>query len=321
MFNNLTTLTTSNSTTSEVFFIYELGTKSEFYKVNLDPGAQTDIAESFKKAVEKSIIEPTTGIASLHKVSSLSNNASNIYEYDILPKSEVFSLMESIGSLKVSSSIKAFDFSTQPLENVKGIVIRLTDGTENLYIYQHKHAVSLHKKSALSFLSLQGNILTRVEHDIINISKNIDFFMYNDTQYIVNLKRLESSYGLNIVIDNMVAQAVPKIVALNIIDMTPHSDPDKIFDDLKKNRSCMKKIAKVLNGTILSGGAGITINQIQTICSDFPLFGRNIVFTNNLIDLGSQKKKLFFIRMLNDEAVRSALTNDVSLADDRESAA
>ena len=325
MFSALGPFINSNSTTAEVFFVSEVsaapGTPVSliFNKVNLDQNAQTDLASNFKDSFQSQVIDITAGAASLLKVSSLSNNSINIYEYDIVPKAPVFSVLEAISQLTVSSNNPAFDFATQPLEKVKGIVVKLTDGITSLYLYQHKFPIALHKKSKLSFMSSQGNILTRVGYDVIDINKNIDFFMLSGVHYVVNVKRLETSYGLDAVINNMVTQAIPLIVGLNVIDLSLHTNPLEIFDDLKKNKSGMRKIAKILNGRVLN--VGLTMPQIMTVCQDFPVFGRNISFSNNLVDLSSLKKKLYFLRMLNDEAVRSALTNDVSLADDRESAA
>lgn len=319
MFSGLSAFVGSNSTTAELFFVSEASAALTFNRVNLDPSAQTDLASSFKAGFQSEVIDISIGLSALKKISSLANSSNNIYEYDITPKAPIFETIELISRLTVNSAVRAFDFATQPLENVKGIVIKLTDGNNNLYLYQHKFPIALHKKSKLSFMSAQGNILKRVGHDVIDINKNIDFFMYNGVHYVVNIKRLEISYGLDAVINNMVNQAIPLIVALNVIDMSAHAKPLEIFDDLKKNKSSMRKIAKILNGRILS--AGLTITQIINVCNDFPVFSRGITLNNNLVDLSSQKKKLTFIRMLNDEAVRSALTNDVSLADDRESAA
>ncbi|AAO54619.1 DUF4868 domain-containing protein [Pseudomonas syringae group genomosp. 3] len=325
MFSGLNTFVGSSSTTAELFFVSETSAAPgatvalTFNRVNLDSNAQTDLASNFKASFRSEVIDISTGLSVLTKISSLFNSSNNVYEYDILPKAPIFETIELISLLTVSSTVNSFDFATQPLEKVKGMVIKLTDGNTNLYLYQHKFPIALHRKSKLSFMSTQRNILKRVGHDVIDINKNIDFFMYNGVHYIVNVKRLEASYGLDAVINNMVNQVIPLIVSLNVIDMSAHANPLEIFDDLKKNKSSMRKIAKILNGRILS--VGLTIPQIINVCNDFPVFSRGITFSNNFVDLSSQKKKLIFIRMLNDEAVRSALTNDVSLADDRESAA
>lgn len=325
MFSALNTFIGSTSTTAEIFFVSEtLATSAapsslNFNRVNLDQAAQMDLASNFKASFQKEVIDVSAGAAHLVKVSSLTNSLNSIFEYDITPKAEIFLKIEAISQLTVASNVAAFNFATQPLEQVKGIVVKLTDGVTSLYLYQHKFPIALHKKSRLSFMRTAGNVLTRVLDDVIDINKNIDFFMYGGVHYVVNIKRLESSYGLDLIINNMVAQAIPAIIGLNVIDLSAHTAPLSMFDDIKKNKSGMRKIAKILNGRVLA--SGLTIPQIQAVCLAFPVFYRNIFFSNNLVDLGSQKKKMYFLRMLNDEAVRSALTNDVSLADDRESAA
>jgi len=164
--------------------------------------------------------------------------------------------------------------------------------------------------------SMSGNVLQEVERDVIDVRKDFDFFFYNGKHYVLNLSLLESSYGLNTIIDNMVSLVVPNIVSLNIINMANIPIPNSIFDEVKTNRTYMKKLAKIQG----AGLPPVTISQVQTILNDFPKFGRELNIVNNLVDLDSKRKKMFFIRLLNDEAVRTALTNSIYLAEERESA-
>lgn len=319
MFSSLSSLCSSAHTSCEMFFLTKSNTTSqlEIKKIALEPSAQSSLTTKFTKKFQDDVINKTSSNSSLNPVSALLSKGDEIYEYDITPPAEEFVLIEQISQFTASSIIKSFNFSTDSFSDIKGIVLKLTDGNDSLFLYQHTYQVSLHKKSGLSFLkSMNGNLLTEVDHDVIDVRKDFDFFYFNRKHYICNLKVLENHYGLNSIIDNMVSLAIPKIVSLNIIDVSGISNPLEIFDDMKSNRSCMKKLAKIQSNNL----PAITIQQISIILNDFPKFGRELSIKNNLIELSSQKKKLLFIRLLNDEAVRSALTNNVFLADDRESA-
>lgn len=98
---------------------------------------------------------------------------------------------------------------------------------------------------------MNGNLLTEVDHDVIDVRKDFDFFYFNGKHYICNLKVLENHYGLNSIIDNMVSLAIPKIVSLNIIDVSGTPNPLEIFDDMKSNRSCMKNLLRFRATTCL----------------------------------------------------------------------
>jgi hypothetical protein len=319
MFNTLNSLCSSQHASCEMFFIIKpkSAPQLDFRKIALDPSAQNSLTTKFTKKIEEDIINKTSAISSLNPVSSLMNKGNEIYTYDITPPADEFTIIEKISKLIASSNTQPFNFSVDSFSDIKGIVLHLTDGNESIFLYQHTYQVSLHKKSGLSFLkSMNGNLLTEVNHDVIDVRKDFDFFYYKGIHYICNIKVLENYYGLNAIIDNMVKLAIPKIVSLNIIDVSGVADPLTIFDDMKSNRGCMRKLAKIQNNNL----PPITMQQISVILTDFPKFGRELTILNNRIELSSQKKKLLFIRLLNDEAVRSALTNDVSLADDRESA-
>lgn len=319
MFSNLKPMCQSVSTSCEMFFIINdrVNNALDYRKVDLDPTAQGNLTAHFKKKIEDEIVIKTSGLASIPLVSSLSSKGGEVYEYDILPVADELAIVAQISQLRVSSNPTTFDFSTHKLSDVKAIVLKISDGNDSVYIYQHKYPISLHKKSGLSFMkSMSGNVLKEVEHDVIDVRKDFDFFFYNGKHYVLNLSLLESSYGLNTIIDKMVSLVVPDIVNLNIINMANIPIPNSIFDEVKPNRTYMKKLAKIQG----AGLPPVTISQVQTILNDFPKFGRELSVVNNLVDLDSKRKKMFFIRLLNDEAVRTALTNSIYLAEERESA-
>lgn len=319
MFGSLSSIYSSQQTSCELFFILDLsnGTPFIYKRVDLDSLAQQEITDNFKNKIRDEIVFKTNGLSSIDLVSSLSSKNDDIYEHDMPQQSQEFKLIEDISKLTVSSNPSIFDFSVNDLSEVRGLVIKLSDGNDNIYLYQHKYAISLHKKSKLSFMkSNSGNVLIGIDRDVLDIRKDFDFFFYQAKHYINNLSLLEREYGLNAIIDNMVNLAIPRIISMNIINMVGIGNQNAFFDEVKSNRTYMRKLAKIHK----NGVPAVNIVQIQKILTDFPKFGRELNIVNNLLELNSKRKKMFFIRLLNDEAVRSALTNKVYLADDRESA-
>ncbi|MEY7422086.1 Kiwa anti-phage protein KwaB-like domain-containing protein, partial [Klebsiella pneumoniae] len=181
---------------------------------------------------------------------------------------------------------------------------------------QHRYPNFLHKKSRLSFLG-EGDVLVPIPYDMINISKVIDFFVFDGISYAINIKLLEERYGLTQVIDNMVSEVTPKIIEMEIVNKSVLAEPEKIFDDMKDDRGFMRKLARVLKNGILE--LNIDVNIVNEIKTSFPTIGRNIDIINDdngmqYIKLTSKARKKAFIRLLNDEAVRSVLTQKPSIA-------
>ncbi|HDL8111339.1 TPA: DUF4868 domain-containing protein, partial [Yersinia enterocolitica] len=153
--------------------------------------------------------------------------------------------------------------------------------------------------------------------DMINISKVIDFFIFDGVSYAINIKLLEERYGLTQVIDNMVNEVTPKIIELEIVNKSVLAEPEQLFDDMKEDRGFMRKLARVLKNGILE--LNVDINIVNEIKDSFPTIGKNIEVVNDengiqYIKLTSKSRKKAFIRLLNDEAVRSVLTRKPSIA-------
>lgn len=276
------------------------------------------LTQSFSKSLKRDVIAPNAGQNFLPLVSSLLNRDKQVYEYDYnvinhLP--DALAKMPDVLNFGVNNTPPDFDFKQQDLSSVKGIVYYLCDGQGNgVVVYQHKYPISLHKKTRLSYFSANGRTLDEVNHDSIDINGNVDFFYFNNKYYALNINLLERVYGLEQIINNLAATATPHIIGLNILDTSNLQNPLGIFDDMHKNRNFMRKLATTANSSLIKSGT-ITIANIQRLIQNFPILGRNIIINQaGLIELSTKRQKLYFIRLLNNEASFTALDQEPFLA-------
>ncbi|EJE3906529.1 DUF4868 domain-containing protein, partial [Escherichia coli] len=76
----------------------------------------------------------------------------------------------------------------------------------------------------------------------------------------------------------------------------------------------MRKLATTANSSLIKSGT-ITIANIQRLIQNFPILGRNIIINQaGLIELSTKRQKLYFIRLLNNEASFTALDQEPFLA-------
>ncbi|ECG1093417.1 DUF4868 domain-containing protein, partial [Salmonella enterica subsp. enterica] len=293
------------------------------YRVRLEQQAETDLTASFVDSLTNVVIEPNNGKTSVPQVSTLVDRDKQVFEYDhqnINHLPQEFTLMDDVSSSGVNSNIPYFDFSNQNIRDIKGVIYHVCDGNGgSIVIYQHKYTVSLHRRTTKSFFSLNGRTLGTVDYDVIDINNTIDFFYFNGVYYAINISLLERSYGLKQVIDNIASLITPDIINLNIINTQGMSNPNDLFLDMYNDRSFMRRLAMVARGSIVQNG--ITIGQVQSVMSQFPVLGRELTINNGLLELNTQNQKRYFIRLLNNEASFTALDRSPFLAVGKDSAA
>ncbi|MFA1240441.1 Kiwa anti-phage protein KwaB-like domain-containing protein [Serratia odorifera] len=323
MKNELEAFVQSNGLTGEMFFIINDNDNYIYRRVILhDENTEPLITENFKKSITDEIIKRISvndnDDAIIDNITDMNYENKGVYCFDIASedKSTIIKIIEEISSLTVADNPIDFKFNDVNLDNIIGLVYHISDGDKNIFLYQHRYPNFLHKKSRLSFLG-EGDVLVPIPYDMINISKVIDFFVFEGISYAINIKLLEERYGLTQVIDNMVSEVTPKIIEMEIVNKSVLAEPEKIFDDMKDDRGFMRKLARVLKNGILE--LNIDVNIVNEIKTSFPTIGRNIDLINDgngipYIKLTSKARKKAFIRLLNDEAVRSVLTQKPSIA-------
>lgn len=323
MKNELETFVQSNGITGEMFFIISNNNNCFYRRVNLhDKNTEPLITENFKKSITNEIIKRISvndsGDVIIDNITDMNYEDKGVYYFDIANenKSAIIKIIEEISTLTVANNPIDFKFNDVDLDNVIGLVYHMSDGDKNIFLYQHRYPNFLHKKSRLSFLG-EGDVLVPIPYDMINISKIIDFFVFDGVSYAINIKLLEERYGLTQVINNMVSEVTPKIIEMEIVNRSVLAEPEKIFDDMKDDRGFMRKLARVLKNGILE--LNIDVDIVNEIKNSFPTIGRNIDLINDsngvkYIKLTSKARKKAFIRLLNDEAVRSVLTQKPSIA-------
>ncbi len=323
MFANVENILQSQNLSGEAFFIADMQGTIEIFKVNLEPAAETELTTSFTNSLMSSVVEPNRGKTAIPLVSILLERDKQVFEYDHLAINHLpteFTKMQDVLNLGVNGNVIYFNFATQNLISVKAVIYHLCDGNGNsVVIFQHKYPVSLHKKTKKSFFSLNGRTLDKITHDSIDINDTIDFFLFQNKYYALNIKLLERMYGLESVIDNLANNSTPLILGLNIVNEQGIAVPLDIFKDMYKDRVFMRRLAMISKGNLVQ--AGVSISQIQQVMQQFPVFQRNIDLSGGLVNLNTKDQKRYFIRLLNNEASFAALDNSPFLAVEKDSAA
>jgi len=323
MFSGIDAITRSQHVSGEAFFLTQSAAGLMLSSVLLEPTVERELTQAFSRKLQKVVVEPNDGKASVPLVSTALVRDKLVMEYDHAAVGHLpaeFDELKRVLTLGVNAQAPRFDFNQHSLTDVKGVVYLLGDGQgNNVVLYQHKYPVSLHKKTKSSFCSLNGRTLGKVNHDAIDINDTIDVFYFGGKFYTLNLALLERYYGLEQVIDNLAHSATPLILALNILNMVGVAVPGDIFKDMYKDRAFMRRLAMVSNGNIVR--QGLNIGQIQGVMTYFPIFSRTIDLTGGLVNLTTKDQKRYFIRLLNNEASFAALDNSPFLAVEKDSAA
>jgi hypothetical protein len=323
MFSGIEAIINSQHVSGEAFFLSNTSAGLVVNKALLEPQAEKDITASFAKKLKEVVVDPNVGKATIPLVSTLLERDRQVFEYDHAAIGHLppeFAEIEKVMTYGVNGSPAPFDFFKQDLGSVKGLIYHISDGTGgSVLLYQHKYPVALHRKTKKSFCSFNGRTLDKVQNDSIDINDTIDALFFSNKFYSLNVGLLERFYGLQQVIDNLAHSATPMILALNILNISGVQVPGDVFKDMYKDRAFMRRLAMVSKGSIVQ--SGVSINQIQQVMHQFPIFARTIDLSGGLVNLNTKDQKRYFIRLLNNEASFAALDNSPFLAVEKDSAA
>ena len=150
MFSGIDSIIGSQHLSGEAFFVTETQGNASIYKVLLEPAAEASMTSAFSQKLLNTVVTPNSGKNSVPLVSTLLERDKQVFEYDHVAINHLpseFSQMQLVLGFGIQGNPPNFDFSTQELNTVKGIIYHLCDGAGNsIILYQHKYPVSLHKK-------------------------------------------------------------------------------------------------------------------------------------------------------------------------------
>jgi hypothetical protein len=225
-----------------------------------------------------------------------------IYKYDFDKDREPFLSIEQVIKDK---GIKTFSFSKDTLENIDGIIAKISNANHGIYLYTKFYSVNLMKPGRVVNLFHSNHRLEMFDGKIIKITGKFDILRYNNEYYLKEYEMLEKFYQFNDVIKERAKSYFEEIAKIKIIE-----DEKKLYSYLESNPSSARKFIKVMSSSIVI--KEISNKQLISFVSTNPKLKDNIKTNDDMtkFKLKTNNHCNFLIKLLDDDFLKSELTQE-----------
>jgi hypothetical protein len=225
---------TNENCGAEFYFLLEDSGQISIKRADIDEGAQVELTQNFIDSIGSTIL--LNDELSLLDISSADDRAHAIYRYDLPDVPEQIS---HLATVLQRDDFQVFNFESDDLNHLKGILIILGHGDQQLAIYKHQYPVSLLKRDSAFFRMIRNQSrLAKLDDDILRINSKFEFMRVNDEYYIVDIKTLERFFGFHDAVKNIATQGIANIAAAGLIaDTSPLAER---LDDISFSRKLVR---------------------------------------------------------------------------------
>lgn len=294
-----------------LYFLLEKEEKIEIKLADIDDDdceSLPMLKDMFLKQIGKDIIDKD-GLT-LMKLSAADDRSNAIYQYDITEKPNEFTILQETLSKK---QYESFNFSKESLSDIKGYIVLIGDSKNKIALYKQHYGVFLYKREQLMFHKKDDERLVRVKDDILKIDSSFQYLALEDEIYIIDLKKLESFFGIYTVIKKEAIKSIEEIREIGLIE-----DVQVLLDSTEKI-SFARKLIKIGENSPVIGK--IPNKVIIEFTKTHPALKNRFKYTsdNKQIRLDTKVSQDLFVQLLGDSFLRSDLTKNyyASKAKDR----
>lgn len=228
-----------------------------------------------------------------------------IFRYNLLdypPQLDAF--ME---TLDTPGTIPDFNHVNDEVTALKAIVVVLGNGIESLSIYKHHYPTNTYRRNGFSLLraGIAQDRFEKLDQEVIRMGHTVDF-IYNGTDvFVTNFKVLEKFFGFK---EAVKADAIVKLATLtarNIIENVA------VLEDRITAQGDVTFARKVIRAISHSRVLDTVVNDqiIQFIKQHHSLSKKiKINAAETQIVLDTKVSQNFFMKLLNDDYLKSELT-------------
>ena len=197
----------------------------------------------------------------------------------------------------IAGKVPPFDDAGAKLSAIWAFVFRIGNSERSLYLFKKNQAFNVIGQGKYYHLFFSNRALTLLNRDTIRLSHTFDVMLLEDHLFILNQKEFERSFDY---VKAMQQKALDKISAIQKLGIV--ENVGKLADMVENMRTLRKLLAIDMNNVVLHTPP----EKIAAFCRDYNI---DLKFTpDNKIALNTKKSAEQFVKLLNDDYLRSELT-------------
>jgi hypothetical protein len=220
-------------------------------------------------------------------------------------------------TLDTPATIPDFDHTNDQVTDLKAIVVVLGNGTETLAVYKHHYPTNTYRRNGFSLLraGIGQDRFEKLNQDIIRMGHTIDFIYDGTDVFVTNFKVLEKFFGFK---EAVKSDAVVKLATLTgralIEDISLLEERISVHGDV----TFAKKVIRAISHSRVLDT--VSNNQIIQFIKQHHSLSKKIKINDaeTRIVLESKVSQNFFMKLLNDDYLKSELTHFEYDADNKD---
>lgn len=228
-----------------------------------------------------------------------------IFRYNLLdypPQLDAF--ME---TLDTPGTIPDFNHVNDEVTALKAIVVVLGNGIESLSIYKHHYPTNTYRRNGFSLLraGIAQDRFEKLDQEVIRMGHTVDFIYDGTDVFVTNFKVLEKFFGFKEAVKADASVKLATLTARNIIENVA------VLEDRITAQGDVTFARKVIRAISHSRVLDTVVNDqiIQFIKQHHSLSKKiKINAAETQIVLDTKVSQNFFMKLLNDDYLKSELT-------------
>lgn len=310
--NNLNQILTRDISLN-MFFVLEDEEGNYFKrKVDLEQGKTTEeLIDLFKSNLLINIIGNEELCLCNLSESDDRRNAIYYFDYDVYPKDlcciHDFNLDEDV-------AVDKFSFSNENLSGLRGYIIYLGSMTDGVVLYKKHYPISLIKRDSFMLYKKKQRFVRFDGDEMLRLNENVQVMKLNNEIYALDIDNFERNFGFENLITKRASETVEEIDQKGILEDV------QVLKDLVDDITFARKLSKVREKSPVIN-LSISNDDIINFTKTNPGLRGRFKYSEDgkKIRLDTKASKNAFIKLLNDDYLRSNLTNQEydSIAKDR----
>ena len=303
--NSISFLNDETKVGAKLYFHYLDGNKDIVLEAPTD---NTSVDKKLSKIYSESILEKFKKDFELQDISNVEefDSKTTFYFYESKYPKELKFLFEEF-TLK-------YNFKKHEYSNIKGYIVNLNYGKNNLTIYKYRHNYDIHIKPTLLTLVKIDNELTSPSNESIIINEKFDYLISDKYLVASSLSMLERKLKFN---ERVNKQSTTLVQSLIDSDVQILEDVVKIRELLNDDFGFAKKMKPINFKGLLWN---TPIKKLKKKFKNHPKLLAHLKFNNDetMFKITSKQGAKIFLSLCNDKVMESILSGDVHLVDDVE---
>ncbi len=296
----------SNPIGIKVFFVLDENGENVIRFADISPQVAIDLIQQFIGYIEQRIANNAE--LNFCSITDADDSGNSAYHYNLEEKptllkplfdineAEIFSLQQDGEQL-----FENFSFNDDDLTKIKAFIICIGNEANKVVLYKKHYPISLMRQGSYYGLVPSNTRLERFTENVIKINDTFEFMLVNDALIVLSLKTFQNSFGYDQIIRNKAEANLLTIAGANLLED---------IEQLRELTTELKYAKKLMSIKHNSPVLNIPFDEIKLFIQSHPKLKRRIQFNGDQskIDLQTRTSKELFIKILNDDFLKSELT-------------